>query len=355
MRFRSARFASAVKKILIRSFNFKVVPVEAIKRKERKSTFDFVFLRDFSQKDVREILDPRSGVLQGHFYQPRDVYQISDVILEAKQGLMYTAQGSLIEESTSWDVMQVYNSFPWNPRRRIQKFSINSAIVLTSNSFYHWLIEDLPLTINLLELYPDSPVLIAADHPPYVAEFLNMIGRQAIKLNDAAMVESILMVSKGKDCGWPHFEDLKVLKNYLPFTENFQPVISSKRIYISRKNSSRSPSNESEIERLFESYGFEILILEKMSLAEQIQAISSSTLIAGIHGAGLTNAVWLSKGSRVLDIVNENYWTECFHRLCSLCEVEYVAFEYPGEIQNSISITDLEYQVRELLKQVIGR
>jgi hypothetical protein len=350
MRFRSARFTSSVKRVFIRSLNFKVVPVEAIERKERKSTFDFVFLRNFSKKNIKEILDPRSGVLQGHFYQARDVYRVSDVILEVKQGLIYTPQGSLIEESTSWDVMRVYNSFPWNPRRRIQKFHISNAIVLTSNSFYHWLIEDLPLTINLLELYPDSPVLVAADHPPYVTEFLNMIGRQAIKFDDVIMVDSILMVAKGKDCGWPHSEDLKVLKNYLPFTENFQTAIASKRSYISRKNSSRSPSNESEIEKLFESYGFEILILEKMSLVEQIRAITSSTLIAGIHGAGLTNAVWLSKGSRVLDIVNENYWTECFHRLCSLCEVEYIPFEYSGEIQNSISITDLEHQILEMLK-----
>lgn len=350
MRFRSARFTSAVKKVLIRFLNFKVVPVEAIKRKERKSTFHFVWLRNFSQKNLREILDPRSGVLHGHFYQARDVYQLSDVILEPKQGLMYSSQGSLIEESTSWDVMQVYNSFPWNPRKRIDRLNISSAIVLTSNSFYHWLIEDLPLTINLLELFPNSPVIVATDLPPYAAEFLNLSGRQAIKLDDAAMVKSIIMIAKGKDCGWPHPEDLKVLRNYLPFAKNFQTVIASKRSYISRKNSSRSPSNESEIERLFESFGFEILVLEKMSLAEQIQAISSSTLIAGIHGAGLTNAVWLSKGSRVLDIANENYWTECFHRLCSLCEVEYVPFVYPGELQNSISITDLEYQIRELLK-----
>ena len=350
MKFQNVRVLAFAKRLGLRALRFREVAVVSLIRQERRQSVLFEILDNYSKRVILEFIDPRSDTLRGHYFHPRNIYRLFDITLEPKQGLIYTARGDLLDDSTSWESIRVYNSFPWNPGTRIPKAEVRDAIILTSNSYYHWLIEDLPSTIHLLNSFPESPIVVATSHPSYVREFLKTVDRQIVVLDDVAKFESILLVGKGKDCGWPHPVDVLVLRNYPPFASHLELSNKLARTYISRRNSSRSPVNENEVEEIFMSYGFDIVILEEMSLEAQIKVISSSSIIAGIHGAGLTNSVWLSPGSKVLDIANEDYWTECFHRLCLLSNVEYLPFIYEGDFKSSISISKLEFQIRQLLR-----
>jgi hypothetical protein len=67
------------------------------------------------------MIDIRNGRLRGHYFEQRDLYLIHDVILEPKQGNLYTSSGHLIEESTSWSRLSQYNSIPWNFIGKLRK------------------------------------------------------------------------------------------------------------------------------------------------------------------------------------------------------------------------------------------
>ncbi|MEQ9298925.1 MAG: glycosyltransferase family 61 protein [Cyclobacteriaceae bacterium] len=69
----------------------------------------------------------------------------------------------------------------------------------------------------------------------------------------------------------------------------------------------RSIRNHDELIKLLlnvisANYVFENVILEGMSFKDQIRLFSSATLVIGQHGGGLTNVVWMSPASHVIEL-----------------------------------------------------
>jgi capsular polysaccharide biosynthesis protein len=75
------------------------------------------------------------------------------------------------------------------------------------------------------------------------------------------------------------------------------------RLYISRRKATlRRIVNESEIIPILEAHGFETVLCEDLSLAEQIGLFAKTTAVIGAHGAGLTNLIYCDPGSCVGEI-----------------------------------------------------
>lgn len=314
----------------------------SLERLERPSRVQAERICEYSKSSAVEIIDPRNGSLKGHYFQERFTFLIRNVIIEPMQGLIYSEEGALIMESTTWPLPHAYSSFPWNPGNNLKRLHIKAGILLTSNAFWHWLIEDLASTIFALQIDSNSPILVADNPPKYVLDFLATVDREVIFLKGPVQVDSLILVGKGKDSGWPHPIDLDILSEFKPFTQANQANSPPKRVYVSRRASKRSPENEEEIERMFSARNFEILRLEDLNLLDKIELLSNVSFLAGVHGAGLGNLIWLKKDSNVLDIANENYWTESIHRAAFLKDVNYNFLVYEGSFDNSISIEELE-------------
>lgn len=76
-----------------------------------------------------------------------------------------------------------------------------------------------------------------------------------------------------------------------------------RRIYVSRGDTPRRRiTNEGEILPILESHGFEIVAPGTLSFQEQVALFSEAELIAGPHGAGLTNILFAPINSKVLEI-----------------------------------------------------
>ena len=63
--------------------------------------------------------------------------------------------------------------------------------------------------------------------------------------------------------------------------------------------------NESEISPLLNEHGFEIVLCEDLSLAEQVRLFARTTAIIGGHGAGLTNLIYCMPDSFVGELAVE--------------------------------------------------
>lgn len=89
-----------------------------------------------------------------------------------------------------------------------------------------------------------------------------------------------------------------------------------KRIYISRQKARfRKVLNEQKLTPLLRDYGFDIINGEDFSLRDQADLFSSAGTVMGIHGAGLTNAMFMHPGSNLVELrkkegkaANVAYW-----------------------------------------------
>ncbi|NEQ39464.1 MAG: tetratricopeptide repeat protein [Okeania sp. SIO3I5] len=92
------------------------------------------------------------------------------------------------------------------------------------------------------------------------------------------------------------------------------------RIYISRKLASwRRVINEEEVVNLLNKYGFVSLTLESMSVEEQALCLGAAKFIITPHGAGLTNLVFCTIGTKVIEIFSPKFITSLYWQISNLC------------------------------------
>ena len=349
MRQNSLRAKLRIKRELIKAFNYIPGNSISLRPRQRQCEVENEIIGTYSDSNLLEVFDPRNGIVAGHFFQDRRVYQVKNIILEPKQGTVYSMGGELVEESINWPIHQFYSSFPWNPRGSLPKIKIVKGICLPSSAYGHWIMEDLPLFIFVLEQHRDAIVLVSKNRPKFVTEFLETIDREIIYLDGPVIVESLILVEKHRDAGWPHPRDIEILDTYFPFSTKKYVGAPTKKVYASRRGSKRTPKNELQLEKLFEKSGFEVFRLEELNFIDEIELLSGVSHLAGIHGSGLGNIIWMPKGGNLLDVPNSSYWTSANHRLADLKDARYDFLLYEGAFDAEIPLSDVAVKLEKFL------
>ena len=337
-----------LKRNLISSLGYKPGRSVSLVRAEVPCDVSYEVITNYDKSFAIDIYDQRSEKILGHYFQERNAYLLKNVILEPKNGLMFNLNGQLIEESTNWPIFQMYNSFPWNPKRISQKLDLHSAIFLSSSAFGHWLMEDLPLTIFAMNLDPNAPIIVASNPPKYVKDFLKLAGREVLYLDGPVQVSSLLIIQKNQDSGWPHPKDLATLNSFKPLASTETSKSPFRKVYASRRGARRSPGNEELIESLFIEHGYEVHNLEKFDLKAEVHLMKETLILAGVHGSAHVNNIWMPSGGTLVDIVNENYWTEAGHRLAFLSGSRYKFLKYKGSYNASVNLDELTEMIKSL-------
>lgn len=137
---------------------------------------------------------------------------------------------------------------------------------------------------------------------------------------------------------------------------NEQPSLKkdySERIYISREKASyRRIVNDEEVIGCLEKFGFRTVKLETMSVAEQAACLAAAKVVVAPHGAGLTNLVFCSPGTKVIEIFSPIYVPICFWTISNLCDLEHYyliaelfddqTHKYPGHKDMRVDLNSLE-------------
>lgn len=349
MRQNSLRARLRIKREIVQALQYIPGNSISLRQRQRQNDVEYEIIGTYSNSNSLEVLDPRTGQIEGHFFQDRKVFQIKNVILEPKQGVVYASSGELVEESMNWPVHQFYSSFPWNPGNNIPKTFIEKGICLPSSAYGHWIMEDLPLFIFSLEQQRDAVILVSKNPPRFVSEFLKTIDREIVYLDGPVIVESLILVEKHRDAGWPHPKDIEILESYFPFSSKKQVSAPRRKVYASRGGSKRSPTNEFQVEKLFENSGFDVFRLEELDFVDEIQLMSEVSHIAGFHGSGLANIIWMPKGGNLLDMLNSSYWTSSAHRLADLKQARYDFLVYKGAFNAEIPLSQVAEKLEKFL------
>jgi hypothetical protein len=102
------------------------------------------------------------------------------------------------------------------------------------------------------------------------------------------------------------------------------------RIYISRKYAkNRRVLNEFELNAFFRRYNIRIVYLEKLSTSEQANIFFSAKLIIAPHGSALTNLVFSSPNTKVLELKGPRCGETCFARLANWSHLNYISTDCP--------------------------
>jgi hypothetical protein len=278
---------------------------------------------------------PANGARLTYSYPPRHVYRLEGPTVDPVSNLSYDAEGRFIAESSSDVPLRRLYDWP-RPgiRPRAEGLSGEYVFLPSNPSMYHWL-EDLAVFFHSVSVAPDARILVARDavrHDPgwraRREEVLQRFpDRQIVRLDGPTRVERLVLTAKTGGMGSPtglqtlHPTDVVTIRQ--AFADWLQAGEPAGRYYLSRRGFSRSPRNEADLEAIATDAGFEVLQLAGLELRDQAALFSTAAAIAGIHGAALSNAIWLPPGAHVVEFFQHDYIPAHYACLAALREATY--------------------------------
>lgn len=199
-----------------------------------------------------------------------------------------------------------------------------------SSSHYHWFCDVLPRLFAIRHLVEDYILLLP--ETKYIRDVglesleffdLNPAGIEFIQEPELVKVKQLSIVTHTCLTGYINDKILADMQAHI-FSKQTNPTAQNK-IYVTRdKARYRKVLNESEVWDVVKSNGYDILRFEDLTWKEQIAAMASAKSMVSMHGAGLTNALFMSKGSAVLEFRRDRiYHNQCFWHLSAALNLNY--------------------------------
>lgn len=221
-----------------------------------------------------------------------------------------------------------------------------------SANYFHWMTDCLPRIWEGIEMAPDSPILLpqSFENLRYVTDSLKLEGLEVIFFAKNENLKITELTLTARTATFPNFFEplARKTRERLSIHPTQTPW---KKVYISRKLApKRKAHNEEQVERFLLEKGFEIVYAEKLSLLEQIILMSETSLLACLHGAALTNMLFLPKTAKVLELRNAgDAITQCYFNLASALDLPYFYTLNSGDSKDTI-MTDFTIDLEALSK-----
>lgn len=226
-----------------------------------------------------------------------------------------------------------------------------------SNGYFHWLMDCLPRLI-LMESAGLKIEIVLPDSlrgKNYVTESLAMLGKnnfQFLEKDKWYFLRTLFFPVHLAPTG--NFNDviMKKLRSNITANNHTQKNL---KIYISRSKASRRKiANEDEVLALMKNKGFTTVFCEEMSFKEQVDLFSKTACLVSNHGAGLSNMLFMSSGTSVLELRKKtDDHNNCYFSLASALNLNYyyLLCEPLNKTEDSHT-ADLIVNTDELLEQV---
>ena len=178
-----------------------------------------------------------------------------------------------------------------------------------SGNYFHWVTDVLPKLLAWLERgMPCRSVLLPNDllHRSYVLESLEWLGFEPIAWTQARLqIDRLIVINATAPTGNFRAALLRRLGQHLRRSCHVQSPSedSSVSFYISRADApKRFLHNEAQLISSLAAHRVQVVQLQGKSLSEQVDLFRRCRLLVGLHGAGLTNMLWMPSGSHVLEV-----------------------------------------------------
>jgi capsular polysaccharide biosynthesis protein len=217
--------------------------------------------------------------------------------------------------------------------------------------YFHWLTDVLPRIMVSKKFLNGHKVILPAFYRrfKYTTDSIKMMSVECIYYDQRTplLVKDILVPGLTGPTGNYHEELMREMRQF--FAGNFSKKAAHRKIYISRRHApTRQVLNEREMEAVMEAAGFEIHFFEKYDLQRQIELMSETKYLVGVHGAGLTNMLFVKEGGKVFELRNEDdAHNNCYFSLASALGLDYYYQVNKGT--NAVTqLTNIEVDIKEL-------
>ncbi|WP_169719284.1 glycosyltransferase family 61 protein [Algoriphagus mannitolivorans] len=219
-----------------------------------------------------------------------------------------------------------------------------------SPNYFHWIADCLPRIWEGLEKDPECPLILPESYKSlsFVTQSLDLLGLRVIYYKSNVNLQVDLLILTAKTAPFPHFHVERTLntRERLAKTILKEPW---RKVYISRSLAlKRKAHNEPDVEVLLKKRGYEIYHAERLNFVQQIQLMAETQVLVSLHGAALTNMIFLPKTSKVLELRNAgDSLTQCYFNLASVLGLPYYYTLNQGDSANTI-ITEFTINIEAL-------
>ena len=70
-------------------------------------------------------------------------------------------------------------------------------------------------------------------------------------------------------------------------------------------------------------FGFQSVVLESLPISKQIDLLAKAEVVISPHGAGLTNIIFCSPGTKIIEIFSPIYVIRTYWVICNHCQLDY--------------------------------
>ena len=255
----------------------------------------------------------------------------------------------------------------------IKNFDGTVAVLATAGAgiYYHWLFQLLPrldlirragIDLARIDYFLFNPIVA-----PFQRESLELLEIDESKILQSSAVHYLRArnlvvpsVPLWGGCFAPWMCEF-LRRTFL--SRSGQPMRSfARRLYVSRGQAKyRRILNEGDVMEFLQGIGFEVLLFENMTMREQAAAMASCDVIVAPHGGGLSNLVFCSPGTKVIEIFSPELVAGYFWKISNQLDLDYyymlgtgpAAITDPNYTQAWDTHTDIEVDLDTLKKTLV--
>jgi hypothetical protein len=199
--------------------------------------------------------------------------------------------------------------------------------------YFSWLTTYLPRLIVIHQKYPNVTLLVPEEWKSisYVKDSLTLfpnLKMEIVNTDHHMFVKNFIFAQVRPWTSQFYPEHLEAVRNL--FISNNSNVISidKKRIYVSRKKANRRKIvNEEEIDLFLQKHDFQSICFEDYTIKEQVELMQNTEILVSMHGAGLTNTLFMNPKSVLFELTpsveNIKQFRFPFWRMASLLKIDY--------------------------------
>ncbi|NAZ85549.1 glycosyltransferase family 61 protein [Kineococcus indalonis] len=197
-------------------------------------------------------------------------------------------------------------------------------------NYYHWTVQGVP-RVGLLAAAADLAEvdrwLVPRLAHPYLGEWLDHLGvppsaRVEVSGAGRRFTAERLLVSSVPSAGYnvPRWVVDDVRARVAGLRRGGGPEL----LLVDRPGTGRRRLlNREEVLRVVRERGFTVVDLDDATLAEEVALFTSARVVVGVHGAGLTNALYGPEGSHVVEITPSSLSYPTFHKLAGVAGLHH--------------------------------
>lgn len=177
-----------------------------------------------------------------------------------------------------------------------------------TNGYYHWLTECLPRALVMRRKFPEAVPLLPEGNYRRFAAALACLGFERVEFfpgGQNVLVPAPVVTECARAFATTDPALLREVRQRVSDCLGPSPMPAATRIvYVSRvKARGRRVINEAEVIEVMRGFGAEILCFEDFDFLEQARIMAQTKILVSIHGAGLTNMMFMPEGGKVVEIL----------------------------------------------------